>query len=67
MIVLIATNEQKLALEGKYNDAELRFVKDGNGDWVVNDAVLFDDDFISIREQLKDLPQVEFIQPNNDK
>ena len=66
MMVLKATNKQRLALEGVYNDAELRFVKDGNNNWVVNDAVLYDSDFISIREQLQELPQIEFIEPKTE-
>lgn len=62
MNVLKATNEQKEQLEGFYaNRACLRFIKDAFDNNVVNEAVLYDDSFIDIREILQTLPVIEFI------
>lgn len=61
MKVLKANIEQKKALEGTYkNGALLQFIKDTNNNWVVNDAVLCDDDFEEIKEQLQSLPLIDF-------
>lgn len=61
MLVLKATTIKKNKLEGYYiNGAELRFLKDINNNWVVNQAVLYDDNFIEIRLQLELLPLIEF-------
>jgi hypothetical protein len=61
MNVLKATNEQKEQLEGFYtNGAYLQFVKDIYNNNIVNEAVLYDDNFISIREILKTLPIIEY-------
>lgn len=60
--VIKATLEQKQALEGLYlNGHELRFVEDANGNWVVNDKVITNENFMSIREQLEALPIIEYI------
>jgi hypothetical protein len=62
MNVLKATNEQKEQLEGFYaNGACLRFIKDAFDNNVVNEAVLYDDSFLDIREILQTLPVIEFI------
>lgn len=66
MEVILATKKQKNNLEGIYNNAELRFIQDINDNWVVNDSVLTDDNFLEIREQLNDLPKIEFT-PQIDK
>jgi hypothetical protein len=60
MIVLKATATQKKNLEGIYEQAELRFVQDANGNWVVNDAVLIDNNFIEIRTQLEKLQKINY-------
>jgi len=62
MNVLKATDEQKQQLEGFYtNGAYLRFVKDAFDNNVVNEAVLYDDSFLSIREILYSLPIIEYV------
>jgi len=61
MNVLKATDEQKEQLEGFYtNGAYLQFVKDAFYNNVVNEAVLYDDNFLDIREILKSLPVIEY-------
>ena len=47
-------------------DAELRFVQDANNNWVVNEAVLTDDNFIEIRAQLDALPRIDYVEKNID-
>ena len=66
MKVLKATTTQKKNLEGIYGLAELRFVQDANNNWVVNEAVLTDDNFIEIREKLLALTQIEYVKPKED-
>lgn len=66
MIVLKATSAKKNSLEGIYNNAELKFIQDINDNWVVNDTVLTDDNFLEIREQLNALTKIEFT-PKIDK
>lgn len=64
MIVLKATETQRKALEGFYlNETELKFIQDFNKNWVVNLAVLEDENFAEIKEQLSKLTQIEFIEP----
>lgn len=59
--VLKATQEQKEALEGFYQKgAELRFIEDADGNWVVNTRVIQNGNFLEIREQLLQLPIIEF-------
>lgn len=59
--VLKATLAQKNQLEGIYEDGyELRFVEDANGNWVVNDKVVTNGHFLSIREQLQALPIIDY-------
>lgn len=60
MIVLKATAAKKNSLEGIYNNAELKFIQDINNNWVVNDSVLTDNNFIEIREQLNALTKIEY-------
>jgi hypothetical protein len=61
MKVLVATQEQKEALEGFYEEGyELRFVEDANGNWVVNDKVVTNGHFLSIRKQLQSLPLIDY-------
>lgn len=60
MEVLLATKKQKKILEGIYNNAELRFIQDINDNWVVNDTVLTDDNFLEIRDQLNKLTKIEY-------
>lgn len=66
MKVLKATLTQKNNLEGVYGLAELRFVQDANNNWVVNEAVLTDDNFIEIRAQLDALPRIDYVEKNID-
>jgi hypothetical protein len=66
MIVLKATATKKNSLEGIYNNAELKFIQDINDNWVVNDSVLTDDNFLEIREQLNALSKIEYT-PKIDK
>ena len=62
MNVLKATDEQKQQLEGFYtNGAYLQFIKDSFNNNVVNEAVLYDDSFLSIREILYSLPIIEYV------
>jgi hypothetical protein len=59
--VLLATLEQKQALEGVYKKgAVLRFTQDENNNWVVNTRVLIDPNFLSVREKLKALPLIDY-------
>jgi hypothetical protein len=61
MKVLKATLAQKEALEGFYEEGyELRFVEDANGNWVVNDKVVTNGHFLSIRKQLQALPLIDY-------
>lgn len=60
MIVLKAPTTKKNILEGIYNNVELKFIQDFNNNWVVNDSVLTDNNFIEIREQLNSLTKIEF-------
>jgi hypothetical protein len=59
--VLKATLAQKQALEGFYEEGyELRFIEDAKGNWVVNDKVVTNGHFLSIREQLQELPLIDY-------
>jgi len=61
MKVLKATLAQKEALEGFYEEGyELRFIEDAKGNWVVNDKVVTNGHFLSIREQLQSLPLIDY-------
>jgi len=61
MKVLKATLAQKTALEGIYSKgAELRFIEDANGNWVVNDKVIENGNFLEIRAQLQALPLIDY-------
>jgi hypothetical protein len=40
----------------------LKFIKDFNNNWVVNLAVLEDENFAEIKEQLKKLKQIEYVE-----
>lgn len=65
MKVLKATLEQKNALEGTYaKGAILEFVQDVNNDWVVNDKVITNGNFLEIREQLLELPIIDYLPKN---
>jgi hypothetical protein len=59
--VLVATQEQKESLEGFYEEGyELRFVQDAQDRWVVNDKVVTNGHFLSIRKQLQSLPLIDY-------
>jgi hypothetical protein len=61
MKVLKATLSQKEALEGFYEEGyELRFIEDAKGNWVVNDKVVTNGHFLSIRDQLQSLPLIDY-------
>lgn len=61
MKVLKATFKQKTALECTYKKGSvLQFIQDANNNWVVNDSVLFDENFEEIREQLEALTLIDF-------
>ena len=60
-MVLSATTPQKNSLTGSYGRGnKLAFIEDANGNWVVNQSVVTDDDFLSIRAQLEALPVIEY-------
>lgn len=62
MKVLKATLAQKKSIEGEYlNGATLRFIQDANNNWVVNESVLEDANFESIKDKLSELPSIEYI------
>jgi len=62
MIVLRANNEQYKNLNGYKNDcSELQFVKDGNGEWIINLEVLKDPNFSEIHDQLNELEKIEYV------
>ena len=61
MIVLKATQSQFEALDGWRNGGNLlRFVKDGNSNWVVSISVLNDPNFASIHDQLNELERIQY-------
>jgi len=61
MKVLKATQEQAEKLNGNYlNGSQIQFEKDKNGNFVVTENVLKDDDFIEIRDTLLNLPLVDY-------
>jgi hypothetical protein len=61
MNVLSATQQQADKLNGSYlNESILQFEKDANGNFVVNQNVLTDNDFIQIRSILLNLPIIEY-------
>jgi hypothetical protein len=61
MKVLLAPAEQKETLEGFYEEGyELRFIEDAKGNWVVNDKVVTNGHFLSIRDQLQSLPLIDY-------
>jgi hypothetical protein len=62
MKVLKATFEQKKELQGAYkNSAVLQFIEDANGNWVVNENVMNDPNFESVKEELSSLPQINYV------
>lgn len=62
MIVLKATQAQFDALDGYINgDNLLKFVKDGNDNWIVGTAVLNDSSFEAIHYQLNELERIEYV------
>lgn len=61
MIVLKATNKQKKELEGFYkNGSLLEFTEDNNGNFIVNENVINDEDFSEIKSKLQALNKIEF-------
>ena len=66
MIVLHPNTKQYNALNGyKHNAAELLFVLDGSGRYIVGLEVLNDPNFSEIHDQLNELERIEYT-PNND-
>ena len=64
MKVLKATKTQYNSLNGFQNGlSKLEFAKDGNDNWIVGLEVLNDNNFAEIRTQLKELTQIEYIEP----
>ena len=62
MIVLKATQAQYEALDGYRNgDNLLKFVKDGNDNWIVGTAILNDSAFAAIHDQLNELEQINYV------
>jgi hypothetical protein len=62
MIVLKATQAQYESLDGYRNgDNLLKFVKDGNDNWIVGTAVLNDSSFEAIHDQLNELERIEYV------
>lgn len=65
MKVLRATQLQKEALDGyKNGNNVLKFVKDGNDDWIVGLNVLSNSVFSSIHDDLNALEQVDYVKPS---
>jgi hypothetical protein len=63
MIVLKANEEQWSLLNGwQKGVSKLVFVKDGGDNWIAEMAILSDDTFIDIREELMKLERIEFVQ-----
>ena len=61
MKVLHANEEQYKNLNGYKNDCSaLEFVKDGNGEWIINLEVLKDPNFLEIHDQLNELERIEY-------
>ena len=66
MIVLLADNDQYNQLNNyKNGDDTLRFCKDGEGNWVVGEAVLDYEPFAPIHDMLNALPRIEYITPQD--
>lgn len=64
MNVLLATQEQFEALNGFTQDVSiLEFTKDGLDRWIVGKDVIHNGNFLTIREQLLQLEEVEFVPP----
>jgi hypothetical protein len=62
MKVLKATLYKKNKLEGIYkNGAMLQFIKDAENNWVVNEAVLNDENFAEIKKQLELFPLIDYL------
>ena len=62
MIVLKATQTQFDALDGYENGENLlKFVKDGNDNWIVGLQVLDDSAFEPIHDQLNELERIEYV------
>lgn len=62
MIVLKATQPQYEVLDGYRNaDNLLKFAKDGNNNWIVGTAVLYDSAFAAIYDQLNELERIEYV------
>ena len=62
MIVLHPNTEQYNALDGYRNgNSILKFVKDGNDNWIVGTAVLSDAAFAAIHDQLNALERIEYV------
>lgn len=61
MRVLKANTEQYNLFNGYTNaNSVLQFVEDNNGNWILGKSVLTDNAFIEIREQLKQLEEIDF-------
>lgn len=61
MKVLKATQQEAEKLNGIYlNNSILQFEIDANGNFVVNENVLLDNDFIEIRNNLLNLPLINY-------
>jgi hypothetical protein len=62
MKVLKATLQQKKELEGTYlNGAVLQFIQDSKDNWVINENVMNDPNFESVKEELSSLPQINYV------
>jgi len=62
MIVLKATQTQFDALDGYENGENLlKFVKDGNDNWILGTAVLNDSAFEAIHDQLNELERIDYV------
>lgn len=64
MKVLHANQEQYEALNGFSQSVSiLEFTKDGLDRWVVGKEVISNGNFLEIREQLLELEEIDYIQP----
>jgi len=62
MKVLTPTQAQYDSLNGYTKGANtLKFVKDGNNNWIVGKEVVHNGNFLEIRAQLLELAEIDFI------
>lgn len=64
MKVLKPTQAQYDKLDGYTNgNSVLKFVKDGNDNWIVGKSVLTDPKFSAIHDKLSELVEIDYVKP----